>query len=424
MTTALPIACFVALILAFVISCVWDVHMGIMGFAFAFIIGIMGGLSTSEMLGIFPTTLLVTLFGVNLFFTICKVNGTIPYICNVLLRTARGNRAILPWVFMIFGLIMSATGAGPLATSSLMIGPALAVAAQANIDPLLMGVMTVCGSHGGGFSPITGFSANVTSTLANLGLPNFIMYVFARSAVTNMLLGLCAYILFGGLKMVRETRTHSGATDELLKELHSKKEELTLEKGVSIIAFVILFVGSIGFKLNVGFLAMILAFVLCVLNRKVQAQTFKEMPYGSILLVCGAGYLVNLMDKVGTTDLISSSLSALNSPLLTIFIIIFITGLLSAYASSDAVFIAMIPIAVGAITASGANISIEGTVSAVCIASTVVDTSPLSTHGSLLVSQVKNRDPEKYFKQLMTWGFSMIPVGAIITWLLFVVLGL
>ena len=230
MSAALPIACFVALILAFIISCVWDVHMGIMGFAFAFIIGIMGGMSTSEMLGIFPTTLLVTLFGVNLFFTICKVNGTIPYICNVLLRTARGNRAILPWVFMIFGLIMSATGAGPLATSSLMIGPALAVAAQANIDPLLMGVMTVCGSHGGGFSPITGFSANVTSTLATLGLPNFIVYVFIRSAITNVLLALVAYILFGGLKMIRETRSNTGSTAELLKELHEKKEPLTLEK--------------------------------------------------------------------------------------------------------------------------------------------------------------------------------------------------
>ena len=130
------------------------------------------------------------------------------------------------------------------------------------------------------------------------------------------------------------------------------------------------------------------------------------------------------MDKVGTTDLISQHLSALNSPLLTILIIVFISGLLSAYASSDAVFIAMIPIAVGAITASGANISIEGTVSAVCIASTVVDTSPLSTHGSLLVSQVKNRDPEKYFKQLMTWGFSMIPVGSLLAWFMFVVLGL
>jgi di/tricarboxylate transporter len=420
----LPISCCIALVLAFVISCIWNIHMGVLGFAFSFIIGIMGGFTTKDMMGMFPTTLFITLLGVNLFFTLCKVNGTISYICNALLRAAKGNRAIIPWIFMLIGLTISATGAGPLATSSLMIGPALAVAATANIDPLLMGIMTVCGSHGGGFSPITGFSANVTSALSNINLPNYIVHIFIRSAITNVLLALVAYFLFGGIKLIKETRAKDGSVLTVMEELGIHQERMTREQLISILAIAALFVGAIGFKLNVGFLAMILSMVLLFINRSNQAAAFKDVPWNSIVLVCGAGYLVNMMDKVGTTALISEALVSLNSPLLTVFIICFIAGLLSAYASSDAVFVTFIPIVAGVLLSSGAAISMPGSMAALCISSTVVDTSPLSTHGSLLVSQVKNRDPDKYFKQLMAWGFAMIPVGSALSWLLYVVFGL
>lgn len=57
---------------------------------------------------------------------------------------------------------------------------------------------------------------------------------------------------------------------------------------------------------------------------------------------------------------------------------------------------------------------------ALSISSSVVDSSPFSTSGALVVANAPDHDRDRVFRLLMTWGMSMVVIAPIVTWLVFV----
>jgi hypothetical protein len=62
-------------------------------------------------------------------------------------------------------------------------------------------------------------------------------------------------------------------------------------------------------------------------------------------------------------------------------------------------------------------------VTALAISSSVVDSSPYSTSGALVVANANEADREAVYKSLLKWGFSMVAIAPLVTWLLLVMLG-
>jgi hypothetical protein len=60
---------------------------------------------------------------------------------------------------------------------------------------------------------------------------------------------------------------------------------------------------------------------------------------------------------------------------------------------------------------------------ALAIASSVVDSSPFSTSGALVVANSPEDRREFVFRRLMQWGMSMVLVAPVLAWLIFVVPG-
>jgi hypothetical protein len=60
----------------------------------------------------------------------------------------------------------------------------------------------------------------------------------------------------------------------------------------------------------------------------------------------------------------------------------------------------------------------------VSISSSVVDTSPMSTSGALLMASARPEDERMFFRALLLWAIGMIAVVPLLVWLLFVVLGI
>jgi hypothetical protein len=58
-----------------------------------------------------------------------------------------------------------------------------------------------------------------------------------------------------------------------------------------------------------------------------------------------------------------------------------------------------------------------------CIASSVVDSSPYSTSGALVVANSDEDRREFVYKRLMAWGMSMIVVAPVTAWAIFVLPG-
>ena len=57
-----------------------------------------------------------------------------------------------------------------------------------------------------------------------------------------------------------------------------------------------------------------------------------------------------------------------------------------------------------------------GLIAALAISSSVVDCSPFSTNGALIVANSDEADRELVFKRLMQWGMSIVVVAPIVTW--------
>lgn len=65
---------------------------------------------------------------------------------------------------------------------------------------------------------------------------------------------------------------------------------------------------------------------------------------------------------------------------------------------------------------------VGGTITAVAIASSVVDVSPLSTNGALLVANQRSMESKLFFRELLSWAVPLIVLVPLVSWLLFVVI--
>ncbi|PON09495.1 hypothetical protein ATY29_00920 [Rhizobium hidalgonense] len=93
---------------------------------------------------------------------------------------------------------------------------------------------------------------------------------------------------------------------------------------------------------------------------------------------------VGVMDKAGTVDYVAHGVSSLGMPLLVALLLCFTGAIVSAFASSTALLGAIIPLAVPFLLHG--HISAVGVVAAIAISTTIVDTSPFSTNGALVVA--------------------------------------
>ena len=90
--------------------------------------------------------------------------------------------------------------------------------------------------------------------------------------------------------------------------------------------------------------------------------------------------------------------------------------------SSTALLTAFIPLA-GPLLASS-TLSASGTVAALAIAATVVDVSPFSTDGALIVANAQESDRQRVYKQLMMYAGGVVLVAPAMAWALLVPTGI
>ena len=69
------------------------------------------------------------------------------------------------------------------------------------------------------------------------------------------------------------------------------------------------------------------------------------------------------------------------------------------------------------------ELSALGLIAALAISASVVDSSPFSTSGSLIVANAPPALRELIYRRLLQWGFSMVVLVPLVAWLVLVVPG-
>ena len=107
-------------------------HIGILAMLAAFILGKIAGVKEVAIMGYFPTTLFVRVFGIMFFFAIAQANGAIELLARKMIAKTGRNTKLMPFFIFYVGVILASIGINSLAGMAILsgIGISLAVASD------------------------------------------------------------------------------------------------------------------------------------------------------------------------------------------------------------------------------------------------------------------------------------------------------
>ena len=464
--------------LMFVLATALPINMGVIAFVGAFLVGsVVAGMQAKAIMAGFPAELFLTLVGITFLFAQAQNNGTIDWLVRLAVRAVGGRIAAIPWIMFAITAVLTSVGAVSPAAVAIIAPIALGFAAKYNINPLMMGMMVVHGAQGGGFSPISIYGGITNKVVQEAGLPISEMTTALTSLGVNLAVSAVLFFAFGGLKLMRQQapRTASGggmpmspfgppvavaaqgpqiygdaeneaASEERLTAQRASSAAAggggtlgtgvggvagapreALDKGpdlhqvITVLGLVALAVLTLMYKLDIGFVAITIGLLISILSPQVQKRAIGQVSWPEIMLIVGVSTYVGVMQKMGTITWVGDSVATLTSPLMVALLLLFVGAIVSAFASSTAVLGSLIPLAVPFL-ASGTGVDPIGFIAAMAVASTIVDVSPFSTNGALVLASAQNIDRDVFLRQLMIYGGIVTLVAPVVVWLLFVVL--
>jgi di/tricarboxylate transporter len=188
----------------------------------------------------------------------------------------------------------------------------------------------------------------------------------------------------------------------------------------TLLALLAVAVGALGFGLNIGLLAFAAAVLLQLIFPASALGADKKIAWGVVLLVCGIITYVAALQRYGTVQAVGDGIAGLNTPLLAALLICTVGAVTSAFASSAGILAAVIPLAVPFMVRG--EIGTTELVVALAISTTVVDSTPFSTVGALVVANADDNERPLVYRGLLLWGTAMIITAPLLTWLIFIVL--
>jgi di/tricarboxylate transporter len=435
-----------ALIAMFVAATLLPINMGTLGFVAAFLVGTLAvGMNTDDIIAGFPSELFLTLVGVTYLFAIAQNNGTVDLMVRGAVRLVRGRVAFIPWVmFGITGVLTALGALGPAAVA--IIAPiALNFAKRYKINALLMGMMVIHGAQAGGFSPISVYGVTVNNIVAKAHLLNSPVALFLGSLFFNAAIGVLLFMFLGGRSLIGRTvhddiepsadsdaadvaggPTPSGNRNGGTATIAATKTEtqvdikplptkaVTYDQVLTLIGLGALAVFSLILDLDIGFVSMTVAAVLALASPKAQKGAVSQISWSTVLLIGGVLTFVGVLQEAGSVEWVGNGVAKLGMPLLVALLLCYLGGIVSAFASSTAILGATIPLAVPLLLAG--EVSPIGVVVALAISSTIVDVSPFSTNGALVLANAQDVDRDKFYKQILRYSALVVAIGPLIAW--------
>ncbi|MFB7651616.1 MULTISPECIES: SLC13 family permease [unclassified Streptomyces] len=446
------------LVVVFVIATTRSVNMGALAFAAAFGVGtLVADLDADGIFAGFPGDLFVVLVGVTYLFAIARANGTTDWLVHAAVRLVRGRVALIPWVMFALTGALTAIGAVSPAAVAIVAPIALSFATRYSISPLLMGTMVVHGAQAGGFSPISIYGSIVNGIVEREDLPGSEVGLFLASLIANLLIASVLFAVLGGRKLWArgsvpvdgeagpteatgtgagggtgggaEKSTGTAGTAPTAVAVRPDQDadgtggatRLTPARIATLVALVALVVAVLGFDLDAGLTAVSLAVVLSTAWPDDSRRAVGEIAWSTVLLICGVLTYVGVLEEMGTITWAGEGVGGIGVPLLAAVLLCYIGAIVSAFASSVGIMGALIPLAVPFL-AQG-EIGAVGMVAALAVSATVVDVSPFSTNGALVLAAAPDVDRDRFFRQLMVYGGIVVAAVPALAWLVLVVPG-
>lgn len=296
--------------------------------------------------------------------------------------------------------------------------------------------------------------------VAQAGLPLSPMTTFAASFFVNAAVALILFMLLGGRKLmsarmetvesvnvphVEITRAATGPQIFGDSEAQALTRRVSEEGGrgdsnrlvaetpegdqpdgtpyqiFTLLGLGLLAVLVLAFNLDIGFVALSIGLALSLWNPTMQKRAMAQVAWPEIMLITGVSTYVAVLEYMGTIDFVGDSVAGMASPMLAALMLFFIGAVVSAFASSTAVLGSLIPLAVPFLHGE-TGVGAIGFIAGMAVASTIVDVSPFSTNGALVLANAHGVDRQVFFRKLLSYGALVTVVAPVVLWIIFVVL--
>lgn len=383
-------------------------NIGILAMGFALIIGKIGGMSNSQILGGFDAKLFITLVGVTFLFGIAQSNGTLELAAKKAVALAGNRTYLVPLILFLVTGFLSAIGPGNIPAGALMTVVAVTIAVEMGENPLLFALSAKVAANGFTITPFAPAGVLTMSLAKKAGYTGSITPIMLNVMLWSVLM-LIGFFIYYKVWRIKPKVLVSNQIEEARKKLN--RHQWVTIGGIVVMIYLVMFQ-----KVDVGLAALLISAILILFGVSNERQALAKIPWGTLLLISGVGVLMNVVITMGGIDLISKELLMIMTPATAAPIIAFISSVLSFFSSTTGVVIPTMVPTIGTVSAS-LGIGMPGFVSLVGVmisASLSSAFSPASTGGGLILAayMAASNSPDKEAEQRRLFG-QLIIIAAV-----------
>lgn len=351
-------------------------NTGLVCIGFALLLGKIAGMADRDIIGGFNYSLFLMLLGVTYLFGLAEINGTLKLLTRKITVLAGKHTYMIPVVMYVFATVLSALGPGTIPTTAIMMVFGMTLAVEMKINPAMLAAIIFLGAAGGGMSPLAATGIIGLDLCQGFGLTGIEMPLLVNGVLSSTVYAALVYVAFGGYKLKSDVVLQFSDIPAFNKE-----QIITLIGIASMVGLVLLF------KVNVGLASFTVAMVLSFLRVSDEEQALKKIPWGTLLLICGVGVLMNVIIALGGIDLLSASLASVMSANTATTILGVTAGVMSWFSSTSGVVMpTLIPTIPHIIEQMSISVNPVEWVTAISMVSNTAGISPLSTGGALALA--------------------------------------
>ena len=385
----LPQISLLVLVAVFAVGFIKKINIGFFSIGAAFLLMLLGmavdfqipagdamrALKASDVTKGFSSSMFVTLVGVTFLFGMASQNGTLDLFSKKIVALVGKRTYLIPVLMFFLSAFISSIGPGHIAAGILMTTFAVYLALELDINPMATALYAKLGANAGCASPLslTGILAKELST--PLGYDGFSLHLFLSTLLSGFVFTLVVYILYKGFQVKADNPLKLSEIPKF-----NRKQQITMA------SIVVMVICCIGFKLDTGLFAFVMAAVLILLGCADEKKAIKSIPWGTLIMICGVGVLVNMISVMGGIDLISDTLASFMTARTAAPIMAATSGILSWVSSTTAVVMPTLYPISAEICQRFAGVNYVELISAITATSFAAAISPLSTGGAIIMS--------------------------------------
>lgn len=400
---------FLALLVAIVFGFVKNINVGIASIGLSFIVATLFKVPIKEVMSGFNSSLFLTMLGISYLFGIINSNKTLEALAKKLISLTGGRVYLIPPTLFIISGLMTFAGPGSIPLLAIMPIISIPIAFNCGYNPIMLSLISISGAMACRISPITPEGILVYNLLGEQGIHNAVVPVFLCMFIAGLIDAIAVFIFYKGFKVTGK--------------IELQKQKFTKDQILSSLALVLMVIGGLVFKLNIGLLSFFLGFILIVIGVCDEKTVLKSIPWNVLLMVIGVGILMKLIFLSGGIDIMVDGLSKLMTEKTAAPIMLTLGSIMSFFSSGlGVVFPTLIPKVSGIAENLSGNVNAIELAAMVVIGGTVSGISPISTAGALIMSGVSSNDeaaglhPEnKMFIELFIWAFVFLILSLIIS---------